>query len=264
MRSVAASLAPDGFGPRQARDWTEGAIIAVLLHAAFAMLVVMAVRAQMMEGKGKTDDAIEIDLPVALPIADAPKNPDAGGGGAGGAIRSPVPLPPDAPRLGPVVPPDMIEPVKGAPVARTSGPLPVGYGAGFGGGMGGGIGRGTGKGIGTGTGAGIAPPAPRPAGPVAAGARYTELSVAQFARLIRYPQSALDEGVEADGRVAFVLKPDGTVIRWYVEKSTGRKDFDHEIERAAKKIDAFDAVPGLEPGQIAVVHIPIGFHLAKD
>ncbi|MBD3730258.1 MAG: hypothetical protein IE933_11175, partial [Sphingomonadales bacterium] len=137
MASPLASLLHWTGGARQSpRDWGEGALIALVLHIALAALVLLAVRATIAEGEGQGDIVVDLDMTGEEPPPLPQPNRDAGGGGAGGAIKSPVPLPPDTPRLGPVVPPDKIEPVKGAPVARTSGSPPVGYGPGFGGGQG--------------------------------------------------------------------------------------------------------------------------------
>ncbi|MBD3774953.1 MAG: TonB family protein, partial [Rhodobacteraceae bacterium] len=148
-------------------------------------------------------------------------------------------------------------------VERGKGHFQLGLGhLGPGGGQGGGIGGGSGTGIGPGSGSGIAsPPAPPPSGPIETSKSYSKVSAIQFAQRLRYPHAALEAGIEGDGRVTFVIRRNGKIVRWAIEASTGNAMLDAEMRRAAGKLDALDPVPELEPGQVGIVHVTVNFHI---
>lgn len=263
MAAASPGWASAGHGPWHRAEWSAGALGATALHIALALGVVAVVAIQRDEFMDRPELAIELDMGATAPPPLIEEKEGAGGGGAGGAIASPEPLPDTAKPQAPVVPAEFIEPVEGAPVVRTEGPPPVGYGAGFGGGMGGGIGGGIGRGIGKGSGDGVdikpkAPPAP---GPVDAGVRYDEVSTAIYSRLIRYPRSALDNRQEGIGKLRVVVARDGKVLSWGIEQSTGHSVLDREIRRVARKVSSLDPLPMLPAGTTGIVHVKIIFHV---
>ncbi|MCJ2187978.1 energy transducer TonB [Novosphingobium beihaiensis] len=252
-----------GHGPWHRGEWGAGALGASVLHIGLALGVALAVAVNRDQFMDRPELAIELDMGASAPPPLLEQKEGAGGGGAGGAIASPEPLKETAKPMPPVVPPEFIEPVEGAPAVRTEGPPPAGYGAGFGGGMGGGIGGGMGRGIGTGSGEGVdikPPPPPRQA-PVDAGVQYDEVSTAIYSSLIRYPQSALDNQQEGMGRLRVVVTREGKVLSWGIEQSTGHSVLDREIRRVARKVDALDPLPMLPAGTQAIVHVKIFFHI---
>ncbi|MCT2397941.1 energy transducer TonB [Novosphingobium mangrovi (ex Huang et al. 2023)] len=247
-------------------EWSAGVLGATVLHAGLALAVVAVAAVARDQFLERPEMAVELDMGAVAPPPLLERTEGAGGGGAGGAIASPEPLKAPAAPLPPVVPPEFIEPVEGAPVVRTEGPPPVGYGAGFGGGMGGGIGGGIGKGVGTGTATGVDIPKPKPpetAAPVQAGAHYDQVSTAVYSRLIRYPQSALDDGLEGVGALNVVVTGDGKVLSWGIQQSTGHTVLDKEISRVARKVQSLDPIPGLPAGKRAIVHVKIFFHIVS-
>jgi TonB family protein len=268
---LVSSSARPGLSPQALREWSAGALGAVTLHAALAAAIVIASSANQHEMMPRPELAVELDMDATAAEPKLPQpTPGAGGGGAGGAIASAVPLPASYKPVAPIIPPEFIEPVKGAPVARTSGAdgqgLPLGYGPGFGGGMGGGIGGGIGKGIGSGSGSGLEvpsppPPPPKPEEPVATTMRYNEISTARYARLIVYPPAALEQQEQGSGVLAVILTPEGKVVRWYLQRSTGKPRLDAEIRRVAAQVDQLDPLPAANPHQRMVARIPITFRL---
>lgn len=255
----ASSATPDW----HRQEWGAGMVGASALHVGLALAVVAAATIARDQFLERPELAVEIDMGAVAPPPLLEQTEGAGGGGAGGAIASPEPLKGPAVPLPPLVPAEFIEPVEGAPVVRTDGPPPVGYGAGFGGGMGGGIGGGIGKGIGTGTATGVDIKPKPPETTVQAGAHYDQVSTAVYSSLIRYPQPALDDGLEGTGGLSVVVTGDGKVLNWGIEQSTGHAVLDKEIGRVARKVQALDPIPGLPAGKRAIVHVKIFFQLAE-
>ncbi len=255
-----ASAAPM---PWARREWGAGALGAAGLHVALALAVAGVVALSRHALLEPPEMTIELDMGDVAPPPMVERKEGAGGGGAGGAIAAREPLKATAKPLAPLVPPEFIEPVPGAPVVRTEGPPPVGYGPGFGGGMGGGIGGGMGRGIGSGAGDGRDIPAPpaAPPTPVNAGAHYDAISTAIYSGLIRYPPSALRAGLEGLGVLRVVVDRTGKVLSWEIEKSTGHDVLDTEIKRVARKVHAIDSIPTLPVGYKGIVHVQIVFQM---
>ncbi|MCJ2180583.1 energy transducer TonB, partial [Novosphingobium album (ex Hu et al. 2023)] len=117
-------------------------------------------------------------------------------------------------------------------------------------------------GVGTGTATGV-DIKPRPETPVQAGAHYDQVSTAVYSSLIRYPQAALDDGLEGIGGLSVVVTGDGKVLSWGIEQSTGHSVLDKEISRVARKVRSLDPIPGLSASKRAIVHVKIFFHIVN-
>lgn len=108
------------------------------------------------------------------------------------------------------------------------------------------------------------PPKPKPQGPVGLGGKFAEVSTVRYASLIVYPPASLRQEEEGLGILAVVIKPDGRVVSWSLEKSTGWQRLDQEIERVARKVKRLDPLPAGFTGKVAVVRVPINFKIEDD
>lgn len=104
------------------------------------------------------------------------------------------------------------------------------------------------------------PPKAEPAKPVAIGGEFARAATIRYSSLVEYPSASLRQEEEGVGILSVIVRPNGQVVKWWLEKSTGWSRLDKEIERVARKVKRLDALPAGYPGNVRVV-VPIRFRI---
>jgi len=108
------------------------------------------------------------------------------------------------------------------------------------------------------------PPKPKPDVPVGIGGKFANITTVRYSSLIRYPSASLRQGEEGVGILSIVVRPNGQVVRWSLEKSTGWPRLDNEIERVASRVKRLDPLPPGITATVAIVRVPINFKIEVD